>query len=213
MQRRGASRLNILGGILTAAIILAIFGWAIVRSYTSSSSPSALANPNALNPAPQMLSTGSTAPDFTLRDANGASYTLAAQRGHPVLLEFFAIWCPVCQGEAPIMAQITKNYVPKGVRVWSILSSPYGPNYDLSGRTDLRLATKTDLAWFAKTFHVQHPQLIDPQFATVNRYGINGYPGIYVINPNGTIRYVADNHEPYATLATQLNKALAAHAA
>ena len=212
-SRVGFSRFNVLGSIVTAVIVLAIFAWAVFRSYAvTNATPSALTNPNALNPAPQLLSVGSTAPNFTLKDANGKVYNLAAQRGHPVLLEYFAVWCPICQGEAPIMAQLTKHYTPKGVRVWSVLSNPYGRNYESSGRTDLTLAGKSDLSWFAQTFNVQHPQLIDPQFGTVNRYGISGYPGLYVVDPNGKITFVADQHESYSTLATALDKALATHA-
>jgi peroxiredoxin len=211
-SKGGFSRFNLVESIVTVLIVLGVFAWAVFRSYAvANSTPSALTNPNALNPAPQLLSAGSTAPNFTLRDANGKVYNLVAQRGHPVLLEYFAVWCPICQGEAPIMAQLTKNYTPKGVRVWSVLSNPYGRNYESSGRSDLTLATNADLSWFANTFDVRHSQLIDPQFATVNRCGISGYPGLYVVDPNGKISYVADNHKSYSTLANALNKALAVH--
>ncbi len=210
-SRQRFSQLNIIGAITTVLVVLAIVAWAVYRSMSVAATPAALANPNALNPNPQLLPVGSVAPDFSLKDTSGTVHQLAAQRGHPVLLEFFAVWCPICQGEAPIMAQVTKDFTPKGVRVWSILSNPYARNYDNSGRTDLSLATLSDLSWFAKTFNVQHPQLIDPQFGTVNKYGITGYPGLYVIDPNGKIGYAADNHESYSTLAAQLNKALAVH--
>lgn len=210
---RGIFTFSRIGSIVTVLVVLGVFAWAVFRSNAvTTATPSALANPNALNPAPQLLSVGSQAPNFTLRDANGKAYSLAAQRGHPVLLEYFAVWCPICQGEAPIMAQLTKHYTPKGVRVWSVLSNPYGPNYDSSGRTDLSLATRSDLSWFARTFNVQHPQLIDPQFATVNKYGIVGYPGLYVVDPNGKITFVADQHESYSTLAKALDRALAVRA-
>ncbi|HEX6508295.1 MAG TPA: TlpA disulfide reductase family protein, partial [Chloroflexota bacterium] len=200
---------NILGGVATLLIVAAVFGYAIFRSYsTASGTSAALTDPNALNPVTNMQSVGSQATNFTLRDASGKAYTLAAQRGHPVLLEYFAVWCPICRGEAPIMAQVTKNYVPKGVRVWSILASPYGRNYEASGGTDLSLATKSDLSWFAQTYNVQHPQLIDPNFSVVNAYGINAYPGLYVIASNGKITYASSGHESYTTLAKQLNKAL-----
>jgi hypothetical protein len=109
------------------------------------------------------------------------------------------------------MAQLTNHYVPQGVRVWSVLSNPYGRNYESSGETDLSLASKSDLSWFAQTFRVQHPQLIDPQFGTVNEFGIGGYPGLYVIDPKGKITFVADQHESYTTLARALDKALATH--
>jgi peroxiredoxin len=208
---RGLSRAHLIGGIATILIVVAVMGYALIRSYTSGSAGGqAVANANDLNPAASMLKVGSTAPNFTLRDVNGTAHTLAAQRGHPVLLEFFAVWCPHCQAEAPIMARLTQNYTPKGVRVWSILANPYGKNYEASGGTDLRPATKADLSWFASTFNVKHPQLIDPTFHVVNTYGINAYPGLYVVSPTGKITYVGSGNTSYATLAGQLNKALGA---
>jgi peroxiredoxin len=188
-------------------LMLVIYG--IVRSDASTSSPG-LTDPNAFNPAPALLSAGQTAPDFTLQDANGKTYHLAAQRAHPVLLEFFAVWCPVCQAEAPTLARITSTYTSRGVRVWSILASPYGKNYDLSGRSDLRLADTSDLTWFARTFNVQHPQLIDPSFAVVNQYGIHAYPGLYVINGKGVITQATSGRESYAKLSRALDQALKA---
>jgi len=155
-----------------------------------------------------MLSQGSRAPDFTLRDTNGQAFRLSAQRGHSDLLEFFAVWCPVCQGEAPTIARITREYVPHGVRVWSILANPYGPNYELSGRSDLTLATTKDLGWYAQKFNVRHPQLIEPQFSVVNEYGIRAYPGQYVVGSRGIITHVASGREPYVTLSAALDKTL-----
>jgi hypothetical protein len=91
-SRGGLSRLNVIGSIVTVLIVLGVFAWAVFRSYAvTSATPSALTNPNALNPAPRLLAAGSTALDFTLKDANGKVYNLAAQRGHPVLLEYFAV--------------------------------------------------------------------------------------------------------------------------
>jgi thiol-disulfide isomerase/thioredoxin len=42
---------------------------------------------------------------------------LAALRGHPVLLFFWAHWCSDCKAEAPILAEIRKIYGPKGLVV------------------------------------------------------------------------------------------------
>ena len=94
---------------------------------------------------------GKQAPDFTLRDASGKSYHLAAQRGHPVLLEFFAVWCPHCQRESSVINQLEAAYNAKGLRTLAVLANPYGKNYDNSGGTDLTLATKSDISWFTTT--------------------------------------------------------------
>ena len=197
----------IVGGIITAVAVIAIAFYVYAQT-TTNSSLKGLADPGALNPATSPLSTGSQAPDFSLKDTSGRTYHLAAQRGHPVLLEFFAVWCPVCHAEAPTLAKITRAYVPRGVRVWSVLSNPYGPNYETSGRSDLTLAQAADLQWFAQAYDVHHPQLVDPKFSTVNRYGIGGYPGIYLVDKSGVIRLVHDGGIRYAALSHALDGAL-----
>jgi len=41
--------------------------------------------------------------------------SLAALRGHPVLLFFWAHWCGDCKAEAPILAEVRKVFAPKGL--------------------------------------------------------------------------------------------------
>src|SRR5580693_1546330 len=43
--------------------------------------------------------------------------SLAALKGHPVLLFFWAHWCSDCKGEAPLIADLWKIYGPKGLVV------------------------------------------------------------------------------------------------
>jgi peroxiredoxin len=204
---------QIIGGALTVLILAGIIVVGIVRANTASSSSSgshgaALTNASALKPVASLLSTGSTAPSFTLKDVNGKSFNLAAQRGHPVLLEFFAVWCPHCQHEAPIIERLNKQFAAKGVRVWSILANPYGPNYDNSFGTDTTPATKADLAWFSRTFGEHVTQLVDPNFHVVNESGVSGYPGIYIINKQGVIIHASSGEQTYSTLEQALNKAV-----
>lgn len=97
-------------------------------------------------------------------------------------------------------------YGPKGVRIWAILASPFGTNYDTSNGTDLTLATKNDLAWFRRTFHEDVPMLVDPKLTVLRAYGNNGYPGIFVIDRNGEIVSSTAGEEPYGTLAKALDK-------
>lgn len=197
----------LVGGAVTLAALVAILAYALIRSSPAQSNQ-ALTSPNDLNPSSSTLNVGATAPNFTLHDVSGNPFTLSAQRDHPVLLEFFAVWCPHCQAEAPTIARLTRAFSPHGVRVWSVLASPYGRNYDNSGGTDLRPANKGDLQWFAQTFNVRHPQLVDPHFRVVNRYGLPGYPTIFVIDGKGRIAYAESGEVSYSALAGALQKAL-----
>jgi thiol-disulfide isomerase/thioredoxin len=63
----------------------------------------------ALNPQAMVASRvkpGQEAPDFTLKDATGRSYSLQSLRGKPVLLNFWATWCAPCVEEMPSLENL-----------------------------------------------------------------------------------------------------------
>ena len=48
---------------------------------------------------------------------DGGTLTMTALRGHPVLLNFWATWCPPCVKEMPELDRFAREFAPKGWRV------------------------------------------------------------------------------------------------
>ncbi|HET9495047.1 MAG TPA: redoxin domain-containing protein, partial [Chloroflexia bacterium] len=59
--------------------------------------------PVGSGPAPRV---GAEAPDFTLTDIDGSEVTLSSLRGKPVMVNFWATWCPPCRAEIPEIVRL-----------------------------------------------------------------------------------------------------------
>ena len=57
------------------------------------------------------------APEFALKDVNGATVKLADYKGKVVLLNFWATWCVPCKAEMPWFQEFEKNYKDRGFAV------------------------------------------------------------------------------------------------
>jgi peroxiredoxin len=63
---------------------------------------------------------GDTASDFTLRDIEGNSVTLAALKGKVVVLSFWATWCGPCKEEMPHLQEMYTKMEKEGLALLSI---------------------------------------------------------------------------------------------
>ena len=68
---------------------------------------------------PPILTSGVT-PDFQLPDLGGHTVSLSAQRGHPVLLNFWATWCPPCVDEVPSLEDLARRIDGTDLRLLAV---------------------------------------------------------------------------------------------
>lgn len=55
------------------------------------------------------------APNWTLTTQNGQEVTLAQYQGKPVILHFWATWCPYCKKLQPTLLSLTEKYMTDDV--------------------------------------------------------------------------------------------------
>jgi thiol-disulfide isomerase/thioredoxin len=70
--------------------------------------------------APAAALIGKNAPDFTLKDMQGQDISLASMKGHVVILDFWATWCPPCRAELPLLDQLEKDFASQGLKIVAI---------------------------------------------------------------------------------------------
>ncbi len=119
------------------------------------------------------LTTGTSAPDFSLPSTDGKQFSLkdALARG-PVVAFFFKISCPVCQYTAPFVDRLYKAKGNSNITVVGI------------SQDNLR-----DTKLFMEEFGVTFPVLLDAggSYAVSNAYGLTNVPTIFWIDPEGEI--------------------------
>lgn len=148
-----------------------------------------------------MLAVGSAAPDlkWTL---GGTAESVAGLRGNVVLLEFFATWCPHCQAEAPLLSRVADAYAARGLRAIGVNSSPLAQ--------DQRSPTSVgDVESYAGKYGVTFPQLMDKGLVGAQRYGVRGFPTVYILDKSGVIRFAQSGEVPESTLKDAIEQALA----
>ncbi|MFB6286935.1 MAG: TlpA family protein disulfide reductase [Candidatus Bipolaricaulia bacterium] len=114
---------------------------------------------------------GYPAPDFTLSTLEGKSVSLSDFEGKPVLLNFWATWCPPCRSEMPDLQDFYETY---------------GDQVTLLG---VNWAEKPDeVRTFLNRYGITYPNVLDRQGRAFVRYRLTGLPTTLFIDATGLVR-------------------------
>jgi thiol-disulfide isomerase/thioredoxin len=100
----------------------------------------------------------------------GGTFDLAAAKGKPTVVNFFASWCGPCNQEAPEVVAFAKAH----------------PDVQMVG-----VATNDkpfDTQSFATRYGISYPVVIDLDGSIGNAWGVTGIPTTFFIDKNGNVR-------------------------
>jgi peroxiredoxin len=125
---------------------------------------------------------GQKAPGFKLQSTSGQYMTLDQLRQdplrkgatRPIMLVFWATWCPHCRAETGTLQTLQNKYKAQGFEVVSVALDAGGVK---------------DVAPFMKEHNLTYTALVDPDNKVAGPlYGVRGVPQSFLLDKNGVIR-------------------------
>ena len=121
------------------------------------------------------------APGFELPGPDGATYSLAAMQGKPVIVNFWATWCPPCRAEMPSMERAWATLKDEGVMLVAINVGE----------------SKEEVDAFLAEVPVSFPLPIDETMRVSQAWPMKGLPTTFVVDPEGRIVYRAQGEREW----------------
>ena len=115
--------------------------------------------------------TANAASDFILQDMDGKKVDLADFKGKPVLLDFWATWCPPCRDAIPAIEKLHKTYSGKGLVVLGI-------SLDQGGWDDVKS--------FIAEYGITYPVLKGTEEVAA-QYKVRTIPMLVIVDKEGKI--------------------------
>jgi cytochrome c biogenesis protein CcmG/thiol:disulfide interchange protein DsbE len=166
----GSGRLLILVVLVVVAVVLpagaALLGWDTSGSGGPGTTPS-----TSPSTAVQTYPPGTPAKALRLPGLDGPEVDLAALRGRPVVVNFWATWCEPCVREFPLLRAAAAAHKADRLAVVGVLTRD-------------RPGAARD---FVRAQRATWPVALDPEATTATAWGAVGLPHTWFVRPDGTL--------------------------
>ena len=127
--------------------------------------------------APELAWAGDDGHRVTLSDLDGNPVSLADLRGKLVWLNFWATWCPPCQGETPVLRGLDERYRDRGLAIVGVA---------------VQETTVDDVRAYADRYQLGYPIAFDASADVFAIYRVFALPTQVFIGPDGVVRQVVN---------------------
>ena len=110
---------------------------------------------------------------FRPLDLKGKPFDLAAYAGKPLLINFWASWCPPCRAELPALNRAHQALKDDGVVMLAVNVGE----------------TKSALEAFLEDYPIDFPVLMDEAGGSMKQWQIRGMPTTVMLNTSGEVVY------------------------
>jgi cytochrome c biogenesis protein CcmG/thiol:disulfide interchange protein DsbE len=166
----GSGRLLILVVLVVVAVVLPA-GAALLGRVGDGSRAGPAAPPTSASTAVQTYPPGTSARALRLPGLDGPEVDLAALRGRPVVVNFWATWCEPCVREFPLLRAAAAAHKTDRLAVVGVLTGD-------------RPGAARD---FVRAHHATWPVALDPEATTASAWGAVGLPHTWFVRPDGTL--------------------------
>jgi peroxiredoxin len=113
-------------------------------------------------------------PPLAGQTLDGQPFDLARLRAQPAVIYFWGSWCPICRSMQGSIAAIAKDHPLVSVAMQS--------------------GSRAELLKYMQEQNVHVSTLPDEDGSISSRYGLRGVPAVFVLGPDGTIRYATTGY-------------------